>query len=91
MKISEEKFTKIKKEAKHYYDNLDSIYCPSKLVKYYVFISIIVSIGVRFKVVVKEIEGGLPFFWSIYPSWRKETDGIGGKKKILYTGNLEED
>lgn len=162
MKISEEKFAKIKNEAKQYYDDLDSVHCPylnkhvqfnkkgfehilskswnrgrstieqytrlrllpkvvdvikishtlqeydernmlvkqkinsrwekrPKIVKYYVFIAIIISIGVRFKVVIKEIEGGLPFFWSIYPSWKKEADGIGGKKKILYKGNLEED
>ncbi len=62
-----------------------------KTVRYYVFIAIIVSIGVRFKVVVKEIEGALPFFWSIYPSWKKETDENGGMKKIFYSGNLEED
>jgi len=62
-----------------------------KLVKYYVFIAIIVSLNVRFKVVVKEVEGGLPFFWSIYPSWKKEVTADNGKKKIFYTGNLEED
>lgn len=162
MEITEEKFGKIKKEAKQYYDSLNSVFCPylkkeiqfnkygfehilskswnrgrslieqyirlrllkkvveviklshtlqeydermmmikqkinsrwekrPKKVRYYVFIAVIVSIGVRFKVVVKEIEGGLPFFWSIYPSWKKEDDGNGGVKKVFYTGNLEED
>ncbi|MFH1292029.1 MAG: hypothetical protein ABIH87_02435 [bacterium] len=62
-----------------------------KLIKYYVFILIIISAGIRFKIVVKEIDGGLPFFWSIYPSWRQEIDGNGGKKKIFYTGDLEDD
>lgn len=63
----------------------------SKLVRYYVFIAVRISAGVRFKIVVKEIEGGLPFFWSIYPSWRKEVDCGGGIKKVFYSGNLEED
>lgn len=59
--------------------------------RYYVFIAIIVALSVRFKVVVKEIDGGLPFFWSIYPSWKKEVDYSGGLKKVFYSGNLEED
>lgn len=62
-----------------------------KMVRYYVFIAVIVTLGVRFKVVVKEIDGGLPFFWSIYPSWRKDVDCNGGLKKVFYSGNLEED
>lgn len=162
MEITEEKFEKIKIEAKEYYDNLDSVFCPylkkevqfnkygfehilskswnrgrsrieqyirlrllkkvveviklshtlqeydermmmikqkinsrwekrPKKVKYYVFIAVIVILAVRFKVVVKEIEGGLPFFWSTYPSWKREDDGNGGIKKVFYSGNLEED
>jgi len=162
MDISEEKFEKVKKEAKEYYDALDFVSCPflnkkvnfnkygfehllskswnrgrstieqytrlrllpkveeiimlshtlqeydermmmvkqkinsrwekrPKRVKYYVFIAIIVSLKVRFKIVVKEVEGGQPFFWSVYPSWGKETDGKGGMKKVFYSGNLEED
>ena len=162
MQIPEEKFEDAKKNAKDYYDNLDSIYCPflkrevqfnkfgfehilskswnrgrstieqytrlrllpkviniielshtlqeydertmmvkqkinsrwekrPKLVKYYVFIAIIVSLGVRFKIVIKEIEGGLPFFWSIYPSWKKEVGNNGSLKKVFYSGNLEDD
>lgn len=62
-----------------------------KTVRYYIFIALIVRQSVKFKVVVKEIEGGLPFFWSIYPSWKVETDDSGNKKKIFYSGNLEED
>ncbi len=162
MEIAEEKFQKVKNEAKVYYDVLAPVHCPylkkdvqfnkygfehilskswncgrsrleqyirlrllpkiveiikfshtlqeyderpmmirqkinsrwekrPKIVRYYVFIAVIVSIGVRFKVVVKEVEGGLPFFWSIYPSWRKENNGNGGMKKIFYSGNLEQD
>ncbi|MBU2542521.1 hypothetical protein KJ785_03105 [Patescibacteria group bacterium] len=161
MEILDEKFEKIKKETKDYYDSLNSVFCPylkkevqfnkygfehilskswnrgrsrieqytrlrllkkvvdvikisytlqeyderkmltkqkinsrwekrPKIVKYYVFIAIIVSLGVRFKVVIKEVEGGLPFFWSIYPSWKKEYDN-GSVKKVFYSGDLEED
>lgn len=63
----------------------------AKNVKYYVFISLIIEKGIRFKIIIKHIEGGEPFFWSIYPSWRIEKDSNGNKKKISYTGNLEED
>ncbi len=62
-----------------------------KKVRYYVFIAIKVSLRVRFKVVVKEIDGGQPFFWSVYPSWGKEKDTNGETKKVFYSGNLEED
>jgi len=63
----------------------------AKNVFYYVFIALFPDKGIRLKVVVKQIEGGLPFFWSIYPSWRIEKDGNGSDKKIFYSGNLEED
>ncbi|MEK7072284.1 MAG: hypothetical protein AAB969_01820 [Patescibacteria group bacterium] len=162
MEIAEEKFEKVKKETKEYYNGLGPVHCPylkkdvqfnkygfehilskswnrgrstmeqyirlrllpkavdviklshtlqeydermmmvkqkinsrwekrPKIVRYYVFIAVMVSLGVRFKVVAKEIEGGLPFFWSLYPSWKKETDCNGGIKKVFYSGNLEED
>jgi len=62
-----------------------------KLVKYYVFIALFPEKGIRFKVICKQIEGGEPFFWSIYPSWRKKKNASGEEKKIFYAGNLEED
>ena len=55
------------------------------------FIAFLKDHGLRLKIVVKEIEGGQPFFWSVYPSWRIESDGQGGKRKVFYAGNLEED
>ncbi len=58
-----------------------------KMVRYYVFIAIVKT--VRLKIIVKEIEGGEKFFHSLYPSWKKTKDDP--KKKIFYSGNLEED
>jgi hypothetical protein len=62
-----------------------------KTVKYFVFIALLVEHDFRLKIVIKEIEGGQPFFWSVYPSWRVVKDVNGNKKKVFYTGNLEED
>ncbi|MDD4990108.1 MAG: hypothetical protein PHW31_02250 [Candidatus Pacebacteria bacterium] len=62
-----------------------------KIVRYYVFIALIKEHNIRFKIIVKQIEGGVPFFWSVYPSWRTETTSNGGKRKVFYSGNLEED
>jgi len=59
-----------------------------KLVRYYVFISIIKE--VRLKIIIKEIDGGNRFFYSLYPSW-KVIKNDGEKRKILYSGNLETD
>jgi hypothetical protein len=60
-----------------------------KVVRYYVFIAIINN--ARIKIVVKEIEGGEPFFYSLYPSWRIEKNEDGKQRKIFYSGNLEFD
>ena len=62
-----------------------------KVVKYYVFIALLRDCNFRLKIIVKEIEGGQPFFWSIYPSWKVEKDMTGSKKNTFYSGNLEED
>ena len=40
------------------------------LVRYYVFIAILNE--TRFKIIVKEVEGGAKMFHSIYPSWKKK-------------------
>lgn len=57
-----------------------------RAVTYYEFIAVLR--GVRIKVVVKQIENGQKFFWSIIPFWgiNKKT-----KKRKLYAGNPEED
>jgi len=58
-----------------------------KLVRYYVFIAIEKTI--RLKIVIKEIDGGNKFFYSLFPSWKISKNK--SKKKIFYSGNLEED
>lgn len=60
-----------------------------KTIKYHVFVAIVDF--VRLKIVVKEIEGGVKFFYSLYPSWKVEKDGNGNNKKIFFSGNLEID
>ena len=62
-----------------------------KIVNYYVFIAFLKEHDFRLKIVIKEIEGGKPFFWSVYPSWKITKDNNGNKKKVFYSGNLEED
>ncbi len=62
-----------------------------KAVTYYVFIAVIRDHNVRLKVIVKEIEGGIRFFHSLYPSWKVTTDGNGHSRKVFYSGNPEDD
>jgi len=63
----------------------------AKMVRYYVFIAIDKDRNVRLKVIIKEIEGGSKFFYSLYPSWRVTTDINGSQRKVFYSGNLETD
>jgi hypothetical protein len=56
----------------------------SKTVNYYVFVAIIRP-RVRMKVVVREIEGGVKHFYSLFPSWRVESDANGKLSKVLYS------
>lgn len=60
-----------------------------KGVTYYVFIAIVGDR--RLKIIIKEIEGGVKFFYSLYPSWRVAREGNGQYRKIFYFGNLEMD
>jgi hypothetical protein len=60
-----------------------------KVVRYYVFVAIFGEL--RLKVVVKEVEGGQKYFWSIYPSWETKSDINGEKKKKFFSGNPETD
>lgn len=57
-----------------------------KIVTYYEFVAVLEKI--RVKVIVKQIESGQKFFWSIIPYWgvNKNT-----KRKKLYSGYPEED
>jgi hypothetical protein len=75
-------------ETKHFeririHSRTDTILVP---VVYYEFIAVLNR--VRLKVVVKQIDGGQKFFWSIIPFWgvNKAT-----RRRKLHGGNPEED
>lgn len=57
-----------------------------KPVIFYEFIAVVKRN--RIKIVVKQIDNGKRFFWSIIPFWGMNTDTIG---RILYDGMPEED
>lgn len=56
-------------------------------VRYYGFVAIIN--GSRMKIIVKEVEGGQKFFWSIIPFWKNKRLDNGKNEKILHNGDLE--
>lgn len=43
----------------------------------------------RIKIIIKEIQGGKKFFWSLIPFWKTRKDAMNGDKKILHEGDLE--
>jgi hypothetical protein len=55
-----------------------------KPVFYYEFIAVLEN--VRVKVIVKQIEGGQKFFWSIIPYWKIDAEN---SRRVLYGGNPE--
>lgn len=55
-------------------------------VTYYEFIAVLGEY--RVKVIVKEIDGTQPFFWSLIPYWRIDT---ATKHRRLHAGNPEDD
>ena len=57
-----------------------------KIVTYYEFVAVVEKI--RVKVIVKQIEGGNMFFWSIIPYWGVDKNT---KKRKLYSGYPKED
>lgn len=58
-------------------------------VKYYGFVAII-NFKVKIKIIVKEAEGGQPFFWSVIPFWKTKKDPITEQtKKVFHEGDLE--
>lgn len=61
-------------------------------VKYYAFVAVFENSGIRVKIIIKEVSGGMPYFWSIIPFWKQKNDPIVGHfSRILDEGNLEED
>jgi len=57
-----------------------------KAVSYYEFIAVLEN--VRVKVIVKQIENGQRFFWSIIPYWKIDSMY---SRRILHSGDLEND
>jgi len=57
-----------------------------KIVTYYEFVAVVEKI--RVKVIVKQIEGGNMFFWSIIPYWGVDKNT---KKRKLYSGYPKDD
>ncbi|MDA3780675.1 MAG: hypothetical protein PF487_10720 [Bacteroidales bacterium] len=61
-------------------------------VKFYGFVTItsLDSNGMlRIKIIVKEVEGGEPYFWSIIPLWKCKKDPILEQtKKVFHDGDL---
>ncbi|MCK5416045.1 hypothetical protein KAI92_01305 [Candidatus Parcubacteria bacterium] len=60
-------------------------------VKYYGFVALL-NYKIKIKIIVKEVEGGQPFFWSIMPFWKtKNNPIIKQTKKVFHEGDLEND
>lgn len=59
-----------------------------KKVTYYELVAVVGKGRVRLKVIIKEIEGGSRFFWSVIPFWKMNKNI---KKKIVHEGNPEID
>lgn len=57
-----------------------------RIVRYHEFIAVMGRN--RVKVIVKQVEGGEPFFWSLIPFWGMNEDT---KNRILHDGVPEED
>ena len=57
-----------------------------KPVSFYEFIAVLEN--TRVKVIVKQIDGGEKFFWSIIPYWKID---MVNSRRILHSGNLEHD
>jgi len=55
---------------------------------YYGFVAIVGKL--RVKIIVKQVENGRPYFWSIIPFWKTKADPVTGRiKKIFHDGDLE--
>jgi len=57
-----------------------------KPVSYYEFIAVLEN--VRVKVIVKQVDGGEKFFWSIIPYWK--IDSVNSRR-LLHSGDPESD
>ncbi|PIP17022.1 MAG: hypothetical protein COX44_02215 [Candidatus Portnoybacteria bacterium CG23_combo_of_CG06-09_8_20_14_all_37_13] len=60
------------------------------MVRYYGFIAITDNLRTKVKIIIKEIERGKRFFWSIIPFWKAKKNEFNNQyKKILHNGDLE--
>jgi hypothetical protein len=77
-----QKFERVKKKDGRWKKQL-------KLITYYEFIAVMESHGskVRVKIIVKQIEGGEKFFFSIIPFWGVNKKG----DRIMHSGDPEND
>ncbi|PWB38436.1 MAG: hypothetical protein C3F02_03720 [Parcubacteria group bacterium] len=58
------------------------------IVRYYGFVAIVNE--VRIKVIIKEVNNGVPYFWSVIPFWKTKNDPLLGRvKHVFYEGDLE--
>ena len=57
------------------------------IVRYYGFVAIVNKS--RIKIIVKEVDGGVRFFWSIIPFWKMSRSKQESNKKIFHEGDLE--
>jgi len=55
-------------------------------IKYFGFIAIIKNI--KLKIIIKKVNNGRLFFWSLIPFWKTKSKE-GKIKKVFYDGNLE--
>lgn len=61
-----------------------------KPVTYYGFVAI--HNNTKIKIVVKKIENGQPYFWSVIPFWKTKKDELAQEiKKVFHEGDLEND
>jgi len=57
-----------------------------KSVSYYEFIAVLEN--VRAKIIIKQIDTGQKFFWSIIPYWKVD---LINSRRVLHSGDLEND
>ena len=60
-------------------------------VRYYGFVAVI-KFNIKVKVIVKELIGRQPYFWSIIPFWKNKKHPLTEEiKKVFHEGDLEND
>jgi hypothetical protein len=61
-----------------------------KPVRYFAFVAIVKRI--KIKIVIKKVDNGEPYFWSVIPFWKTQKDEmLQATKKVFHEGDLEKD